>query len=89
MQLSGDVVKNYKIWYVWDGEKYEISEKDEYNYLIEGKFLVSEADCPPGPTSEDLRKLVKGCEGKIQLVLKERSMKVLKSKFRGALQRIL
>ena len=86
------MVKNYKIWYVWDGEKYEISEKDEYNYLIEEKFLVfvvSEADCPPGPTSEELIKLVKGCEGKIQLVLKERSMKVLKSKFRGALQRII
>ena len=29
-------MKNYKIWYVWEGEKYEISEKDEYNYLIEG-----------------------------------------------------
>ena len=56
---------------------------------FKGQFLASEADCPPNSTSEDLIKLVKGCDGKIQLVLKERSMKVLKSKFRGALQRIL
>ena len=55
LQLSGDVVKNYKIWYVWEGEKYEISEKDEYNYLIQGKeFLASEVTCPPNPTFEDL-----------------------------------
>ena len=48
-------MKNYKIWYVWEGEKYEISEKDEYNYLIQGKeFLASEVTCPPNPTFEDL-----------------------------------
>ena len=55
MQLSGDVVKNYKIWYVWEGEKYEISEKDEYNYLIQGTVFSQWSDfCPPNPTFEDL-----------------------------------
>lgn len=39
LQLTGDILKNYKFWYVWEGEKYEISEKDEYNYLIQGTVL--------------------------------------------------
>ena len=49
MQLSGDVVKNYKIWYVWEGEKYEISEKDEYNYLIQGTVFSQWSDLSAEP----------------------------------------